>query len=705
MTRLLIICLFMAHFGAAFAQTKHAPLQLVESELQFDTDRHELTEAHKTQLQATMTGLTAAQRKQCQFEITGHTDARGSAEYNYDLSMRRARSVADFLTAFDVEMSQIALIAEGESAPTDENATDSGMQRNRRVTLRVVAPQKVTFEPTNLVPQMRVGFMAERGLKFQHPKNGTTVTIPPNALANADGTPAKGPCSLVYREWRHWYELLSFGQTMNYHDSRGEFAFNSNGMFEVRVMQKDAPLGLLSGKTAEVSFIENQAMPDVNLYQFNDQTGQWALQNPTQTPNVVDLDQVINANTQVFGSSVCYPMQLEFWLPDLEGKPYANQPGIVPDSIKSAHIAHAAEAGVSIAKGEWKIPIELINDPYAKDTIVMAQLAKGQIKLPYYQDGGTFFYLDDTKNTFPELEVYKNYLFEYVPSINGDVFTELQHKVTWSAIYIAFASDVDNLHDMTLVSSEYKIRVKVRLLGKGLLPTEQAVNDQLFAEYTKIRKTNWEDVLEFRKFISMSPLFRTESEFCMSASQWLAHFMKNKPAMLERFQKHVAANYQQDWITTQQIIASYDKRSKDMRARYINEQLQNVRRTDALYTVLSINAFGIYNCDQLARLGTNTRSIVAQFKTQDGTTVQPMVTNVVSKGAKLMLQTSRPNVVYINSRLPLDVVVTDKAGKFYVMRAEDFAKAQPVDNTVQLVLEDVSEQVKTARDWIKVLGI
>ncbi len=71
--------------------------------------------------------------------ITGHTDSRGAEEMNYELSLRRARAVAEQLTADGVSSARISTRGDGESRPVANNETREGRQLNRRVEL-VIKP-------------------------------------------------------------------------------------------------------------------------------------------------------------------------------------------------------------------------------------------------------------------------------------------------------------------------------------------------------------------------------------------------------------------------------------------------------------------------------------------------------------------------------------------------------------------------------------
>ncbi len=72
-------------------------------------------------------------------EVQGHTDPRGSDEYNMGLSERRAGAVADYLKGQGIVASRITTKGYGESAPAYTNDTDEGMAQNRRVEFLITA--------------------------------------------------------------------------------------------------------------------------------------------------------------------------------------------------------------------------------------------------------------------------------------------------------------------------------------------------------------------------------------------------------------------------------------------------------------------------------------------------------------------------------------------------------------------------------------
>ncbi len=70
-----------------------------------------------------------------QVRLEGHTDERGSREYNVGLGARRAESVAQLLQAYGVSKTQIETVSYGEEVPAVEGHNEEAWSKNRRVEL------------------------------------------------------------------------------------------------------------------------------------------------------------------------------------------------------------------------------------------------------------------------------------------------------------------------------------------------------------------------------------------------------------------------------------------------------------------------------------------------------------------------------------------------------------------------------------------
>lgn len=73
-----------------------------------------------------------------EIEISGHTDSKGSDDYNMNLSQGRSQSVVDYIVSQGIDSSRLTAHGYGETKPIDTNDTDDGRANNRRVEFTII---------------------------------------------------------------------------------------------------------------------------------------------------------------------------------------------------------------------------------------------------------------------------------------------------------------------------------------------------------------------------------------------------------------------------------------------------------------------------------------------------------------------------------------------------------------------------------------
>lgn len=107
----------------------------VDLAVQFDFDSATLSPAGRALLRNLAQAMNSDQLKTVAFRIEGHTDAKGSDDYNHKLSLRRAEAVSAFLVESGVQASR--LMPEGMAARALLLPAQPFAPENRRV--RIVA--------------------------------------------------------------------------------------------------------------------------------------------------------------------------------------------------------------------------------------------------------------------------------------------------------------------------------------------------------------------------------------------------------------------------------------------------------------------------------------------------------------------------------------------------------------------------------------
>ena len=118
-----------------------------ESLVNFAFNSADLTSVAKTNLDKLATVL--ANNPDTNINVYGHTDSKGTDEYNQSLSERRAASVKNYLAAKGIASSRIFAIGVGEKEPVATNETDAGRAENRRVEFAITANEEMINDAKN----------------------------------------------------------------------------------------------------------------------------------------------------------------------------------------------------------------------------------------------------------------------------------------------------------------------------------------------------------------------------------------------------------------------------------------------------------------------------------------------------------------------------------------------------------------------------
>jgi outer membrane protein OmpA-like peptidoglycan-associated protein len=119
-------------FGEALAAQPAGPARFI---LYFKDDSEELTPESEVLLAEVF--RTVRDRGALDISVIGHTDTIGTRDYNYQLSLRRARKVADLLVSKGVDRNILDIESHGEDNLLVKTGDQVREPRNRRVEITV----------------------------------------------------------------------------------------------------------------------------------------------------------------------------------------------------------------------------------------------------------------------------------------------------------------------------------------------------------------------------------------------------------------------------------------------------------------------------------------------------------------------------------------------------------------------------------------
>lgn len=102
----------------------------------FETDSFKLKPSSESELNKLVSFLTT--NAKIKIEISGHTDNVGKPAYNLDLSLKRAKSVYDYLINHKINVSRLSYKGFGETIPISSNENEEGRAQNRRTEMKIV---------------------------------------------------------------------------------------------------------------------------------------------------------------------------------------------------------------------------------------------------------------------------------------------------------------------------------------------------------------------------------------------------------------------------------------------------------------------------------------------------------------------------------------------------------------------------------------
>ena len=129
--------------AAGSSQTRVAPVDVTGTSnvnysnlprvVYFDFDSYVVKDDYRPVIEANAKALTT--NRKMHMAVEGHTDDRGSSEYNLALGQRRAEAVVKSLTLLGADPTQLEAVSFGKERPAVQGENEEAWAKNRRAEL------------------------------------------------------------------------------------------------------------------------------------------------------------------------------------------------------------------------------------------------------------------------------------------------------------------------------------------------------------------------------------------------------------------------------------------------------------------------------------------------------------------------------------------------------------------------------------------
>jgi outer membrane protein OmpA-like peptidoglycan-associated protein len=125
--------------GRSLVRLENNRIQILQ-QVNFATNSDRIVGAPSFRVLDSVAAVMAAHPELGVVDVQGHTDDRGNADANRDLSLRRAQSVVAYLVAHHVQPARLVAHGFGPDQPLEPNTNARARARNRRVEFHVLGP-------------------------------------------------------------------------------------------------------------------------------------------------------------------------------------------------------------------------------------------------------------------------------------------------------------------------------------------------------------------------------------------------------------------------------------------------------------------------------------------------------------------------------------------------------------------------------------
>lgn len=264
----------LSHLFYLFILASFAKNPVIEMQLFFETDKHQLSKGSIENLESSISRLLN-DKENYYIEIEGHTDTEGNLHYNQLLSEKRAYFIAKLLEGKEFNHPQIIVKASAYLNPIADNSAESGRSKNRRVEVRFfdASPVKINKIGSHQLQTERIKIDAQKDTLVTF-ECGIKAFIPKNSFINKNSDLVMGIVELELTPFNDFKDFILGDAPMSFLNESNDF-FVSAGMFDIDATQNDEQIALTDDAYIDFDLPATSLEENMSLFEFSDPENEW----------------------------------------------------------------------------------------------------------------------------------------------------------------------------------------------------------------------------------------------------------------------------------------------------------------------------------------------------------------------------------------------------------------------------------------------
>lgn len=425
------------------------------------------------------------------------------------------------------------------------------------------------------------------GGTVRHP-SGTVISFPADAFVDAAGRPVSGPVSIGYREFRDPVDCFVSGIPMTYDTAGKQEQFKSAGMFDIAASAGGKELFLAPGKKVDVQFAGTDTADTYSFYALDEKQG-WK--------NLGGAPTVKQSSNEAVWTSGCQQYQS---LLSNRRKNFFDSTGF-DQRYSDTMYAYTSKRSVAFKTSK--------SARWTEGEYSYVKLNKAAGNKQY-----TCISLSGKLDMLPELIAFQGIYFKIDEGMKYKEFRRRFNTEPYNDVRVSQDGDRFDIELKTRNGFQQISNVQLVFIRNGK-PVEVSENTarKYYANYNhrldrrrnRFEKDLHKDMVRWAR-VSKREESRRDTLNCWKKAQWA--FNETEKAM--------------DFA---QWTSYFDTRLKAEQARINGSELS----ASTLIRSLSLDGFGVYNCDQIQRLD-NPVVVYASYN-DSGVKVHEQVSYIIDK--------------------------------------------------------------------------